>query len=149
MAKRQELTPEISSAVVRDEYRELVTVDQQTGELATARMEMPRRLSAQAATALRAQPLSAPVTAAPGVTPEPEPDPDLPAPVCPEHGTRPLIPAGVSKAGRSYPAFYGCERGCKKTKGITFKKWVEEQAKTEQPAEETSEKGEKGEEEEQ
>lgn len=48
-------------------------------------------------------------------------------PECPEHGAMRLVPAGTTKGGKSYPAFYGCMRGCD-TKGVNQKEWVEEQA---------------------
>jgi hypothetical protein len=35
-------------------------------------------------------------------------------PVCPEHGPTKLVPAGTSKAGKPYGAFYSCLDGaCK------------------------------------
>lgn len=41
---------------------------------------------------------------------DPNPDADW---LCPLHGTRRVVPAGVSKAGRDYPAFAVCsERDC-------------------------------------
>ncbi|MDP9192323.1 MAG: ERF family protein [Acidobacteriota bacterium] len=55
-----------------------------------------------------------------GITSQPMTRPQRPAstsqamPVCPDHGPTKLVPAGTSKAGKPYGAFYSClDGGCK------------------------------------
>ena len=116
-AKRMELSPELSSAVVRDEYRELVTDASEPIQIQAPAMEMPRSLSGN--------------TGDQPAAPPPVPETELEPPVCEEHGPMAL------RDGR-YGPFYSCQRGCP-TKNINVKQWAEEQAeKAAKPPEEST-----------
>lgn len=103
-------SPELSRAIDIDHRVDVGDLNRSAVE--TPIMQMPKRLSEATETA--------PPTAPPPA--------EVVPPECPEHGSMRLVPAGVSKAGKSYAAFYGCERGCK-TKGVNASTWAEEQAK--------------------
>ncbi|MDA2938486.1 recombinase RecT, partial [Acidobacteria bacterium AH-259-A15] len=122
LCKRLELSPELTAAFVRDEYRELVNSDHQLQP--APRMQMPRR---------RSEPMA--------VTPEPDRQEDssgLDPPTCEGHGPMVLKSAGRKKNGDPYPAFYGCSKypECRKT--VKASVWEEQQRQAQLP--ETAEK---------